>query len=259
MAAAAAAGCVKYILPNCYCWIIPDSNETLRRESLAGEQALAYCRDIESHSDKDGKGPYWIAPACSFWYVYSLAGGYAQRPMDLFGFDFANRKITFFVHGDDGDNKNRKINVSTAEQCGRAVAALLSLKELPEDETDKESITVSRWRNKPLAISSFYVSQRDMLDAVHQVLGTTDEDWTMETEDVRERYEKGVADMKKGDPTRSGFSRALYARIFFPDAGRPEDGYASAEGADNEVLGLPKEDLVEATREAVELVLGKKA
>jgi len=49
------------------------------------------------------------------------------------------------------------------------------LKELPDDESDT-SLTLSRWMNKPLYISSFLISQRDMLDSVNRVMGTTEKD-----------------------------------------------------------------------------------
>jgi hypothetical protein len=140
---------------------------------------------------------------CGFWYEWSLGLG---EP--CYGIDIRTKKATFF---DDG---NAKINTSTWEQCGKALARLLSLKELPEDENDK-SVTVSSWRNKPFYISSFLVSQREMLDSVHRVMKTTDAAWEISFEKSDERYAKGLADLKQGQ--RLGFARALYSRIFYPN------------------------------------------
>lgn len=146
------------------------------------------------------------------------------------------------------DDGNTPINTSTWEQCGQAITALLSLKELPEDEND-ESPCVTSWRNKPLYIASFKVSQRDIFDSVNRVTGRTDKDWTIEYQPTAERYVEGMRDLQKGD--MSGFSKALYARLFYPNG---DGDYESKRGLANKVLGLPKEDLDECTQVAVQMV-----
>jgi hypothetical protein len=122
------------------------------------------------------------------------------------------------------------------------------LKELPEDENDK-SANVAQWKNKPLYVSSFLISQREMLDSIHRVMGTTDKDWEIVFEKSGERYAKGLEDMKNGQ--RLGFSRALYSRVFFPNGG---GDYESSKGLDNEKIGLEKADLDAATKGTIELV-----
>lgn len=182
-------------------------------------------------------GVSWIAMVCSFWHEYSIAQG-----PPWYGFDFKNKKMTFY---DDGKTR---INTTTWLQCGRAMTVLLSFKELPDDENDT-SPTVSRWRNKPLWISSFFVSQREMLDSIQRVSGQTDADWTIEYEPSADRWKRGMESLKNGD--RSGMATAMYARTFYPNG----DGDIQSKGQlDNEVLGLPKEDMVEASRRAVELI-----
>lgn len=177
----------------------------------------------------------WIALACGFWFEFSLGGG-----PDRYGFDFKERSVTFF---DDGTTK---INTSTFAQCGRALAALLSLKLLPEDESDK-SPTLASWENKVLYVSSFLVSQRDMFESAKRVTGTTDADWTVKHESSAERYKKGVEDWtEKRD--LGGFVRLMYTRMFFPNGG---GAHEETKGLQNDVLGLPQEDLDEATKEAV--------
>ena len=167
--------------------------------------------------------------SCQHWYEYSLT--VAEW---AYGFDYPNKKVTFY---DDGKTP---ISTSTWLQCGRAAAALVSLKVLPEDENDKESLTLSRWRNKPLYISSFNVSQRDMLDSVERATGTTDKDWKIEYEPSKERFERGKKAFAAGD--RTGFGTAMY-----PDG----DSHVPEDKLDNERLGLPKEDFDEATERAV--------
>ena len=95
--------------------------------------------------------------------------------------------------------------------------------------------------------SSFLVSQRDMLDSVQRVTGTTDRDWVIERVDAKKRVEEGLVGMKKGD--YQGFVRAMYTRTFYKD--EPVN-FEAMRGLHNEVLGLSKEDLDTATKQAVE-------
>lgn len=191
-----------------------------------------------------GKSSF-IATCCSFWYEFSLAG-YSVR----YGFDFPNRRVTFY---DDG---HTKINTTTWPQCGRAIASLLSLKVLPEDEKDK-SPTLSQFKNGTVYLSSFLISQKDMFDSVLRVTGGTADDWTIQYQPAVERYREGIETMQKGD--MSGFAQAMYARIFYQDG---SGNYEAKEVLHNDLLGLPKEDLDEFTAVAVEMAkadfLGKK-
>lgn len=180
----------------------------------------------------------WIVLSCGFWYEFSLGG-----TEDRYGFDFHNRSLILF---DDG---NTKINTSTWAQCGRAVASFLSLKLLPQDGGDK-SPAIDNWANGAFYASSFLVSQRDMFESAKRVTGTTDADWTISSEDSGERYKKAVQDLQKGD--MKGFMRLLYTRVFFPTG---DGDYESSRGLQNDVLALPREDLDEATRAAIDLAL----
>jgi hypothetical protein len=187
-------------------------------------------------------GCAWTSMVCNMWYEFSLAMG----PI-WFGFDFANKKLTLYDEG------TTKVNLTTWEQCARAVVALLSLKELPEDAHDT-SLTVDTWRNKSLVISSFLISQVDMFESWKRVSGDRDADWTVEKEPSQERYQKGLKLMKSAqDPMagRMGAAMASFVRLFFPNGG---GNYESSRGLDNERLGLPKEDLDERTAVAKEMV-----
>ena len=221
--AAAQAG-VPFIMPNVYGSDI--LNKSLGEENLIGTNYLKYCAEIES------LGASYIAMVCGFWYEWSLALG---EPW--FGFDIKDRKVTFF---DDG---NTRINVSTWQQCGRALAALLSF---PESGA---SPAISQWKNKPFYIASFRVCQRDMLDSLHRVIGTTDKDWEITHEPTGQRYKNGINEMQKGAMT--GFAKAMYSRNFFPNG---DGDFESSRGLANDLIGLPKEDLDEATKRAVEMV-----
>ncbi|MCJ1310677.1 hypothetical protein MMC25_004343 [Agyrium rufum] len=227
--AAAKAG-IAYVMPNAYGNDL--FNESLANEDMVGAKYRQVCEEVEN----TGVSSY-IAMLCGFWYEWSLALG---EPW--FGFDLKNKKVVFF---DDGTTK---INTSTWQQCGRALAGLLSLKELPEDKNDK-SATVSSWKNKPLYITSFLASQRDMLDSLHRVLGDTDSDWEITHQPSKERWQKGVEDMKKGD--RLGFGRAMYTRTFFPNGGGDFENHRTLA---NDALGIKREDIDVGTKKTLELV-----
>ena len=228
--AAAKAG-IEWIMPNVYGTDI--ANKKLMEENLTGAGVYPHIKVVEE------QGISWVAMCCSFWYEYSLGMG-----PNAYGFDFANKKVTFV---DDGSTK---INTSTWLQCGNAIKGLLSLKELPDDENDT-SVTLSDWRDKPMYISSFLLSQRDILDSVNRVTGRTDADWTIVSEEHEERYSRALGLMKAGDSL--GFAMALYTRVFYPNGG---GNFQETRGLDNEKLGVPKEDLDEATKRAVGMVEG---
>ena len=166
-----------------------------------------------------------------------MSGAWGVPPS--YGFDLANRTVTLF---DDGDTK---ISTTTWPQVGRAVAALLSLPIQPEGQDEEHSL--AHFRNKLVYVSSFTLSQREMLDSVLRVTGTSIADWTVTKEPSNERYLCGIEDMKKGD--RMGFARMMYSRVFYPDG---NGDFEKRRGTSNTVLGLPKEDLDEATRVAIE-------
>jgi hypothetical protein len=224
--AAAKAG-VPYVMPN---WYGSDfANEELGNAIRLGTVAKAAVEEIESLGVSK-----WIALGCGFWYEFSLAGGEIR-----YGFDFHDKTVTFY---DDG---NTKFITTTWEQCGRAMAALLSLPELPVDENDK-SLTLSHFSNGVVYISSFLISQKDMFESIKRVTGTTDTDWKVSYEPSEKRYQDGSEAMKKGD--MSGFGKMLYARVLFPNG----DGDFSPK-LHNKLLGLPQEDLDTRTKVAVEM------
>lgn len=217
---AATAG-VKYIMPNYFGYAIDESRLSGDARDPIHTRFLKFVEDV-----KNVEGDvHFIALACGFWYEWSLG-----ITPNAYGFDIAARKVTLYDEG------KKKINTSTFALCGDAVAAVL--------EGDLEE-----WKDKAVHVSSFLVSQRDMLDSLHRVLGTSDADWEISYQPVVERYEEGLAEMQKGE--RSGFAKAMYARVFFPES---NGDFETGHGTDNGKLGLKKEDLDEATRRTVKMV-----
>jgi len=226
---AAAAAKVPWVLPNEFGG--GDFNEQASKDTFLGI-AKKQDRDL---IEKLGKSS-WIGIACSFWYEYSLGGGPYR-----YGFDFKNKSARFF---DDGTTP---INTSTWPQTGLSVANLLALKVLPDDANDK-SPCLANFRNKFVYVSSFTVSQKDMLDSVLRVTGASVNDWKISYKPVKEVFQEGLEKFQAGN--RIGFAELLYSRAFFPDKA---GNFEATTGLDNDKLGLPKEDLDQFTKVGIHL------
>jgi hypothetical protein len=230
--AAATAG-VPWVLPNDFGGDPLD--EELGKDMILGPIKAKFHRQIEQL----GKSS-WICVANGFWYEFSLGGG-ANR----YGFDFKDRTLTLL---DDG---KVKINTSTMPQVGRAVAALLSLKVLPDDESDK-SPTLTSFKNKPAFVSSFTIDQEEMFESVLRVTGDKRSDWKITHTTAKEHFASGQELMKQGN--MEGFGRLLYARGFFPaSAAKTNGNFEVTHGLHNGILCLPKEDLDEFTKIGIEM------
>ncbi|KAF5601197.1 hypothetical protein FPCIR_2379 [Fusarium pseudocircinatum] len=216
--AAGKAG-VSYIVPNAY-GVDFYGHAKFQDDIEALKYIHASVKEIED------VGSNWLAITPNFWYEYSLGVG----PF-TYGFDFPNKKVTFYDEG------QTRVNTTTWPQTGRALAALVKMKKLSQDENDK-SITLAHFANKPVYIKSFTVNQRELLDSVNKVLGQTDEDWNFSYQPAAERFQEGLDELSKGVGT--GFLKALYARAFYPTG----DGIFETH---NDLLGLPEESLDEAT------------
>lgn len=226
--AAATAG-VQYVMPN---WFGHDA----ANDSLCNDSLLTPGRDRLIEQFKSLDNTSYLFLVCNFWYEFSLAGG-----PDRYGFDFDNHSLILF---DDG---NVPINTSTWPLCGEAIASLLSLKVLPDDGEDT-SPTLSQFRNTSAYISSFRITQQDMFESVKRITKTTDSEWTISHESSEQRWKDANGAVKRGD--FSNFTKQLYSRMFFANG---DGDYQSTHGLDNDLLGLPKEDLDVSTAIAVRM------
>lgn len=225
IAKAAGKAGVPYVMPNAFG--NPISADGIKKHDVYGASVLERVNDVRN------SGSSFVTLPCGFWYEWSLGVG-----EQWFGFTIKDRKVTFF---DDG---KKVITVSTWDQCGRAIAGLLNLPE------SGETPSLAQYKNKEALIYSFRVSQRDMLDSLHRVLGTTDADWEISYETTEKRIADGTAELARGVFT--GFAKMLYGGGFLPT--NQESDFAGTMEVANNVLGLPKDDLDEATRRTVEMI-----
>lgn len=223
--AAAEAG-VPWVLPNEYGG---DTDSQASNDVHMGPPKQAARKLIEDLGVSS-----WVGIVSGFWYEYSLSGP------GLYGIDIAKREAIIFDEG------TQRMNTSTWAQVGRAVAGLLAL---PVEADTAGEVTLGAYRNKFVYISSFAVNQREMLDAVNRATGLSDGDWKIERMGAKERFDDARRMMAEGN--RMGFAYMLYTRYFFP--GEDAALYEKTKGLDNEKLGLPVENLDEATRLAVKM------
>lgn len=221
---AAADAEVPWILPNE--WSPDSAHEGLVRD-ISSLQNMPVVRD---EIRRLGKSSY-IALCCGLWYEWCLS-----TPV-LFGIDCQARKATLF---DDGSTR---INTSTLAQVGRSVAALLSL---PIQSNDGPCL--ANLRNSHVYTSSFCISQNDILESVFRVTGTRREQWIIEKRPVQEYCNEGIEARRQGTMREVG--RQVYSRVFFDD---DAGNFEKRIGISNQMLGLPQEDIDEATKLAVKL------
>ena len=126
------------------------------------------------------------------------------------------------------------------------MAALLSLPITPEDSNKKGCL--ENFKNMVVYVNSFTVSQKDMLESALRVTGTREDNWTITKETAQERHTSGVKGIQGGNPKRIDFAKMMYTRVFYPDG----CGDFESKGTLNGLLGLPKEDIDNATRDAFE-------
>ena len=86
-----------------------------------------------------------------------------------------------------------------------------------------------------------------MFESVLRVTGDKSDDWTIVKEPARERYASAVKALQGGD--RMAYVRMMYTRIFYDDGC---GNFEARRGVSNDILGLPKDDLDEATTRAIE-------
>lgn len=226
--AAAAAG-VQYLIPNAFTTDIVMNHQSVGDEIGVGTFIRKLLEDIDSIGSIS-----WTLLVTGLWYEFSVAS-----PPDWLGFDLKGRKVEMF---DDGQ---RQINMSTWPQLGCAVAAFLSLKKMPDDDKDV-STTLEQFHKMPLYVSSFLINQREILDSIERVTNTTDSDWNITYEPTSDRVAAGRDQFFKGN--HRGMAKAYYARLHYP--GR-EAIYEHK--LHNDVLGLQRENIDDATEAALDL------
>jgi hypothetical protein len=213
--AAGEAG-IEYILP---CEFGSDTDDAALGQAVPMLPAKKAVRDYIA---KVGKSK-WIGFVNNPWTDYSLTAG-------MFGIDIPSKRATLYT----SSGKEVAFNTTSLAQAGRGIAGLLTL----------SGEKLARHANKLVYVNSFFVTPRELLDAVQAATGTKDDDWEIETKDVQERIKEGGEKLSKGD--HMGMVDLLYGATMVEGLGN-----RYKEGTLNEELALPEESLVDICREVV--------
>lgn len=213
-------------------WIIPtefagDGNNKAMVESVPLFQPKAAVRRGIEELAKTYNGLSWIGICTGPWTDFSL-----PKPV-LFGIDAKARSATIYTG-------SGRFNTSTISQVARAFAGLLGLP--IHAEAGKPSL--SSFVNDFVYVSSFYITQKELLYAVQRATGTTSSDWTINGKSIDEWTAENKSAVAAGQ--LMGMAGLTYGAYM----GEGRGGDVNDKLA-NEVLGLPKEDLEEAVRKAL--------
>ncbi|OLN88156.1 Pinoresinol reductase 1-like protein 1 [Colletotrichum chlorophyti] len=217
--AAAKAG-VKWVLPTEF------GSDPAPSKLLDASPLLQVKKPVRDLIEELGMG--WVAVINNPWFDWSLAQGF-------WGVDVKNRSARLF------DGGKTKFVTTTLEATGQGVAGLLSL---PDAELEA-------FRNKPLFLKSFYISQRDMLESALRATGTGEKDWKVEVLDAASVVADADEKAKQGDQL-AGLT-AFYVNHMREGWG----GDYNAKVSDLARLGLVEEDLDEVVKRVVKEVEGQ--
>ncbi|RFU35504.1 hypothetical protein B7463_g795, partial [Scytalidium lignicola] len=211
--AAAIAG-VRWVVPSEFG---PDPYAPLVKESPIIASKKKY-RDLAEEL-----GLSWISVVCNPYLDWSLENGY-------WSIDIKGRKAKLV------DGGNSKFNTTTVNQTAKGVAALLSL-------TDAE---LSRYKNKPVFLSSVYTSIREMVDSVIRATGSSESDW-----DIKAVTYDDIIKATRVEATK-GNLMAMVEEFYAVNTREGFGGdYQSKALADMKLLGMEQEDLDSVVRQVV--------
>ncbi|KAJ5082013.1 NAD(P)-binding protein [Penicillium argentinense] len=152
-------------------------------------------------------------------------------PRGVLGIDTSGKKVVLLDQG------AAKVNMTTLPTIGRAVVSLLEL-------SFEQRLMFA---NKLVYISSFCISQVDLLESVQRVTSSPQSAWEVQYQDTEEKLATGKEKLKQGDAF--GHADLIYGHVFKEGAG---GDYQSRVGVSNEVLSLPKEDLDEEVKRVLD-------
>lgn len=171
----------------------------------------------------------WVAVVTNPWFDFCFGRG-------EWGVNIAKRTATLW------DGGSYKMSTTTLARAGAATAELLAL---PDAE-------LARFRNGLFRVTSFHISQRQILDAVLRATGTTEADWdvtTLDSGEANKDFERRLADKPDGDMhvDYEAFTQRFMLTHFLPGSG----GDFNDKVEDLSRFGLGPEDFDDATRKVV--------
>lgn len=221
--AAAQAG-VKWIIPTEFAG--DGTNAAMVASVPLFQPKAAVRRGIKALSEKY-PGLSWIGICTGPWTDYSL-----PKPV-LFGFDTEACTATLYTG-------SGRFNTSTIAQAALAIARVLGL----PLTTDAGNPSIKQFENDYVYVSSFFITQQELFEAVQRATGTKSTDWQTTEKSIQEWNEQSKNAASSGD--LRGHAGLTYGAYMGEGRGGNVNDKVS-----NEVLGLPKEDLDDVVRRAL--------
>ncbi|KAF4973297.1 hypothetical protein FSARC_372 [Fusarium sarcochroum] len=148
--------------------------------------------------------------------------------------DAKNKKATIY------SGANGKLSTSSVAHTGQAAAAVLSL---PEDD-------LAKYKNKPFYVPAFRLTQREVLKAVQGATKTTDEDWKIVVQDIKDAFADCNAKIQQQDPLAGYFK--FFLTHYQDDGGADfEHKVVASEVKKLHALGLQEESLEDVIKGSV--------
>lgn len=174
----------------------------------------------------------WIGVINGPWFDWSFRMKYWGTPVNYWGIDLKNKKASIF---DDG---SVKMNVSTLQKTGAGTAALLSL---PEAD-------LAKYAGDFIYISSFHVSQKDILDSVIKASGVPESQWSISSSSAADAVAACKDAVAKGNGMKNiDLLFAVLAR----------EGYGGDYQSKVTPLNVPQEDFNAVVKQLVDEELAK--
>jgi hypothetical protein len=159
----------------------------------------------------------WIGIINNPWFDWCLTNGF-------WGINIKDRKATLYNGG------NTKVTTTTLDRVGKGVAGVFSL---PDSE-------LAKFKNQYVYLSSFRVSQRDMLESVLRATETEESDWDVNTVAVADAVKQG------NELAAQGNMMGLVTAFFAPHFEEGLGGDFSEKLTDPKLLGLEEEEELDA-------------
>jgi len=217
---------VKWIIPNEYS-LDGMNNAMVDKAPLTWPKREAR-QLVEKVSAEHGGKAKWIGVATNPWVPFGIQTG-------SFGINIYKKTAT--LYSDAGS-----FNVSTLDQVGRGIAALLSL---PVTNEQNPRASLTHYGNNFVYISSAFITQQQLFEAMQRATGTTQADWEISHSTCAERLRVAQEKFAAGDVF--GGADGIFSVYM------AEGNYEDKAKADREVLGLQElSNLDGIAKEAVE-------
>ncbi|TKA63785.1 hypothetical protein B0A55_09097 [Friedmanniomyces simplex] len=225
---AAKAG-VKWIVPNEY------AGDGMNEAMVEGVPVFAPKKQARTHIEELSKtyeGLKWIGVATNPFFEPFLI-----KQAKVFGIDPESHTAT--IYPDAG-----AFNASTMDRIGLAVTRTLSL---PITDNSNPRASLQHYANNFLYVSSFCVTQKQVLQAFQKVKGEKGTDWKVsEDKTIKQWMQECQEGLKQGN-MRAGWGLTM---CYYMGEGMGGNYEEKAE-QDRKVLGLQEEDFEEAVKRAL--------